>query len=96
MTASCHSIFANELRELLSPPLTRAERRFLRTRHGSSGIILLRVAAGYDTDQIANDIGMSRPMVDHYMRFKDQMEVATAGRERLRLVNSEGGPRTPG
>jgi hypothetical protein len=27
--------------------------------------ILLRIAAGYDTDQIANDIGMSRPMVDH-------------------------------
>jgi hypothetical protein len=30
---------------------------------------------------------MSRPLVDHYMRFKDQMEVATAGRERLRLVD---------
>jgi hypothetical protein len=31
-------------------------------------------------------------MVDHYMRFKDQMEVATGGRDRLKLVNSEGGP----
>jgi hypothetical protein len=39
---------------------------------------------------------MSRPLVDHYMRFKDQMEVATAGRERLRLVDSEGGPGAPG
>lgn len=65
------------------------------TIHGLRGSgILLRVAAGYDTDQIANDIGMSRPMVDHYMRFRDQMEVATAGRDRLKLVNSEGGPGT--
>jgi len=29
-------------------------------------------------------------MVDHYMRFKDQMEIATDGRARLRLVNREG------
>jgi integrase len=61
------------------------------TIHGLRGSgILLRIAAGYDTDQIANDIGMSRPMVDHYMRFKDQMQVAAAGRDRLRLVDAEG------
>ena len=65
------------------------------TIHGLRGSgILLRISAGYDTDQIANDIGMSRPMVDHYMRFKDQMEVAMGGRDRLKLVNSEGGPGT--
>lgn len=64
------------------------------TIHGLRGSgILLRRAAGYSTDQIANDIGMSRPMVDHYMRFRDQMEVATDGR--LRLVG-EGRPGTPG
>lgn len=62
------------------------------TIHGLRGSgILLRHAAGYDVDQIANDIGMSRPMVEHYMRFKDQMEVAAAGRERLRIVNSGDG-----
>jgi hypothetical protein len=66
------------------------------TIHGLRGSgILLRIAAGYDTDQIANDIGMSRPMVDRYMRFRDQMEIATAGRERLRLVDAGGRPGTP-
>jgi integrase len=66
------------------------------TIHGLRGSgILLRVAAGYDTDQIANDIGMSRPMVDHYMRFRDQMEVAAGGRRRLKLVG-EGRPGTSG
>jgi len=55
----------------------------------TSGVgILLRHAAGYDTDQIANDIGMSRPMVEHYMRFKDQMEVASAGERRLSIVKA--------
>jgi hypothetical protein len=29
-----------------------------------------------DVDQIANDIGMSRQMVERYMRFRDQMEAA--------------------
>lgn len=57
------------------------------TIHGLRGSgILLRLAAGYDRDQIANDVGMSRPMVDHYMRFKDQLEVAAAGPKRLRLI----------
>lgn len=57
--------------------------------HGLRGSgILLRLAAGYDRDQIANDVGMSRPMVDHYMRFKDQLEVAADGPARLRLVGA--------
>lgn len=61
------------------------------TIHGLRGSgILLRHAAGYDTGQIANDVGMSRPMVEHYMRFKDQMEVAAAGQLRLAVVG--GGP----
>jgi hypothetical protein len=65
------------------------------TIHGLRGSgILLRIAAGYDTDQIANDVGMSRPMVDHYMRFRDQMEVADGGRDRLKLVDGRGRPRT--
>jgi hypothetical protein len=59
------------------------------TLHGLRGAgILLRHAAGFDVDQIANDIGMSRPMVIHYMRFKDQMEVAAAGERRLSLVKA--------
>jgi hypothetical protein len=46
----------------------------------------MRWSEGYDVDQISNDIGMSRLMVDHYMRFKDQMGVAADGRKRLKLV----------
>ena len=38
----------------------------------------------------SNDIGMSRQMVDHYMRFKDQMGLAADGRKRLKLVTPEG------
>jgi hypothetical protein len=45
---------------------------------------------GYDIDQISNDIGMSRQMVNHYMRFKDQMGIAADGRRGLKLVNREG------
>jgi hypothetical protein len=41
---------------------------------------------GHDVTQISNDVGMSRQMVEHYMRFKDQMEMAAAGAARLRLV----------
>lgn len=51
--------------------------------------VLTRWAEGYDVDQIANDIGMSRQMVDHYMRFKDQMGAAADGRGRLKLVTRE-------
>jgi hypothetical protein len=43
-------------------------------------------ADGYDVDQIANDIGMSSQMVERYMRFKDQMEIAERSLARLRLV----------
>jgi hypothetical protein len=30
---------------------------------------------------------MSRPMVERYMRFKDQMEIAAAGATRPRLLD---------
>jgi hypothetical protein len=33
---------------------------------------------------------MSRQNVEHYMRFKDQMQVAAKGQKRLRLVSKEG------
>jgi len=57
------------------------------TIHGLRGAgILLRRATGHDVDQIANDIGMSRQMVERYMRFRDQMEVAMLGQSKLRLV----------
>jgi hypothetical protein len=57
------------------------------TIHGLRGAgILIRRAAGHDIDQIANDIGMSRQMVERYMRFRDQMEVAAAGLARLRVI----------
>jgi len=57
------------------------------TIHGLRGTgILLRFVAGYSVEQIANDIGMSRQMVERYMRFKDQVEVAAAGRARLKLL----------
>jgi len=57
------------------------------TIHGLRGAgILIRRAAGHDVDQIANDVGMSRQMVERYMRFRDQMEIAAAGQARLRVV----------
>ena len=59
------------------------------TIHGLRGAgILVRRATGADVDQIANDIGMSRPMVERYMRFRDQMKVAMAGQWRLKLVDT--------
>jgi hypothetical protein len=61
------------------------------TIHGLRGAgILLRYSLGYEVDQIANDIGMSRQMVERYMRFKDQMEVGAAGAARLRLIENKG------
>ena len=51
--------------------------------------ILARAEEGYEVDQIANDIGMSRQNVEHYMRFRDQMKVGADGQKRLRLVNKE-------
>ena len=50
---------------------------------------LARAEQGYEVDQIANDIGMSRQNVEHYMRFRDQMKVGVDGQKRLRLVNKE-------
>ena len=57
------------------------------TIHGLRGAgILIRRAPDHDVDQIANDIGMSRQMVERYMRFRDQMQVAAAGQARLKVV----------
>jgi integrase len=58
------------------------------TIHGLRGtVVLVRWSEGYDVDQISNDVGMSRQTVQHYMRFKDQMDIAAAGQNRLHLVN---------
>jgi hypothetical protein len=58
------------------------------TIHGLRGTgILARRTLGHDIAQISNDIGMSRQMVEHYMRFKDQVEVGKAGQARLKLVS---------
>ncbi len=58
------------------------------TIHGLRGTgILARAEAGYEVDQIANDIGMSRQNVEHYMRFRDQMKVGADGQQRLRVVS---------
>ncbi|WP_454629713.1 hypothetical protein [Bradyrhizobium cenepequi] len=60
------------------------------TIHGLRGTgILARAEVGYTVDQIANDIGMTRQNVEHYMRFKDQMKVAADGQKRLRLVSDK-------
>ena len=57
------------------------------TIHGLRGTgILARAEAGYNIDQIANDIGMTRRNVEHYMRFREQMKVASDGKKRLQLV----------
>lgn len=59
------------------------------TIHGLRGAgFLIRFAAGYDVDQIANDTGATAQTVAGYMRFRDQMEVALAGHERLPLVDA--------
>jgi integrase len=59
------------------------------TIHGLRGTgILARYERGHDVDQIANDVGMSRQMVERYMRFKDQMEVGASSRARLRIVQA--------
>ena len=50
---------------------------------------MARAEQGYDVDQIANDIGMSRHNVDHDMRFRDQMKVGADGQTRLGLVTPE-------
>lgn len=60
------------------------------TIHGLRGTgILARAEQGYDVDQIANDIGMSRQNVEHYMRFRNQMKVGADGQKRLRLVSEK-------
>jgi hypothetical protein len=52
------------------------------TIHGLRGTrILARHAHGYDA------IGMSSQMIERYMRFKDQMEIAERGRARFRLAD---------
>jgi hypothetical protein len=48
--------------------------------------ILKRFMSGDDVGQISNDIGMLHSMVQRYMRFRDQMEVAGGNRKRLHLV----------
>jgi hypothetical protein len=57
------------------------------TIHGLRGSgILARAEQGYEVDQIANRIGMSRQNVEHYMRIRDQMKVGADGKKRLQLV----------
>lgn len=59
------------------------------TLHGLRGTgILARLEQGYDIDQIVNDIGMSRPMVARYIRFRDQMRLGADGQRRLHLVGN--------
>jgi hypothetical protein len=58
--------------------------------------ILARAEQGFDVDQIANDIGMSRHNVEHYIRLRDQMKVGADGQTRLRLVTREDWTTNPG
>jgi hypothetical protein len=41
--------------------------------------ILSRAEQGYEVDQIASDIGMSRQNVEHAMRFDDPTKVGADG-----------------
>jgi hypothetical protein len=41
--------------------------------------ILSRAERGYEVDQIASDIGMSRQNVEHAMRFDDPTKVGADG-----------------
>ncbi|MFC0243571.1 hypothetical protein [Rhodopseudomonas telluris] len=60
------------------------------TIHGLRGTgILARSEQGFNVDQIANDIGMSRQNVEHYMRFRDQMKMAAEGQRKLKVVHNK-------
>jgi hypothetical protein len=60
------------------------------TIHGLRGTgVLARWVEGFDVDQISNDIGMSRQMVDHHVRFKDQMGVNADRRKRPQAIKGE-------
>lgn len=62
------------------------------TIHGLRGTgFLARFAAGYDVDQIANDVGASAQTVTGYMRFRDQLEIAVVGQDRLRQIDGQKG-----
>jgi hypothetical protein len=50
---------------------------------------------GYEIDQIANDIGLSRQNVEHYMRFRDQMKVGATVKSGLVSSTKRTRPRTP-
>jgi hypothetical protein len=52
--------------------------------------ILSRAGQGYEVDQIASDVGMSRQNVEHDMRFGDQIKVGADGQNRPRLIGKEG------
>jgi integrase len=57
------------------------------TIHGLRGTgLLARRNSGFEIDDIADQVGMSRQMVERYMRFKDQLETG-AGRH-FRVVTS--------
>jgi hypothetical protein len=65
------------------------------TNHGLRGMgILARSEQGYELDQIANNIGMSRQNVEHYMRFKDQMKVGADGQNDFGSSTARTRPRT--
>ena len=68
--------------------MARASSQGNASLHGLRGTgILTRAEQGYEVDQIANVIGMSRQNVEHCMRFKDQMKVGADCQKRLRLVD---------
>jgi integrase len=57
------------------------------TIHGLRGAgVLIRMEQGFIAEQISNDIGMSLQMVERYTRFRDQIDVADAARQRLQVV----------
>jgi hypothetical protein len=57
------------------------------TIHGLRGAgVLIRMEQGFDSEVISNDIGMSLPMVQHYTRFRDQIDIAEQARRRLSVI----------
>jgi hypothetical protein len=65
------------------------------TIHGLRGTgSLARSEQGYEVDQIANDIGMSRQNVEHYIRFKDQMKVEPTAKNDFGSSTTRTRPRT--
>jgi hypothetical protein len=88
-----------EADQIHEPALAQADRsrarRVSTIRRLRGTGISARAEQGCDLDHIANDIGMSRQNVDHYMCFRDRMKVGADSQKRFVWRPARTRPRTP-